>query len=230
MWPHLIAAARAGERVCVSHCARAEKRLVMLHNPPWAPRVRTEKIFQLYTTFSRGLLDDALIDEVGWALHARCVSINLATAAAGGLITCPSCKAPIAHPFARAHPSANDRIACPNCDWTTRWSEYKRGYQKKHLSAGGAAPFFSEFEATWPTIRDANAKMMAIDLLIHRYHSELSNTPTRPAAVCLIEANKADTIRFLDQLTQSPNLPPPMRANAETFARNTQLSRQLWDR
>jgi hypothetical protein len=45
----------------------------------WANRVSQIKIWQLYQSDARGILDEELIDEVGIALYARAQSILLLT-------------------------------------------------------------------------------------------------------------------------------------------------------
>lgn len=43
--------------------------------PKWAPRVPKALIARLYETSARNLLDDELVDEVGYALLVRCESM-----------------------------------------------------------------------------------------------------------------------------------------------------------
>ena len=47
--------------------------------PRWAPRVRRSKIRRLYETDALGIYDDELIDDVGYALLARCRSFLAAS-------------------------------------------------------------------------------------------------------------------------------------------------------
>ena len=47
--------------------------------PRWAPRVPMEWIAKLYATEARGIVDDELIDKVGWRLYARCEDCISAT-------------------------------------------------------------------------------------------------------------------------------------------------------
>src|SRR5258708_28782977 len=51
----------------------------------WAPKVRPEKIWQLYQNDARGLVDETLVDDVGLALYLRCESVLLVSA---GRIKC----------------------------------------------------------------------------------------------------------------------------------------------
>ena len=59
----------------------------------WARRVRPETIRALYTLDAKGIVDEELIDEVGYAMLARCESIRTVTRAHSGRATCPRCKA-----------------------------------------------------------------------------------------------------------------------------------------
>ncbi|MBI5289694.1 MAG: hypothetical protein HY873_12045, partial [Chloroflexi bacterium] len=42
----------------------------------WARRVKPEVIRRLYTRDAKGIVDEELIDEVGYAMYARCHSIR----------------------------------------------------------------------------------------------------------------------------------------------------------
>jgi hypothetical protein len=55
----------------------------------WAPKVRQEQIWRLYQNDARGLIDEELIDEVGWALYSRCQSILWVTDR--NRVPCPRC-------------------------------------------------------------------------------------------------------------------------------------------
>ncbi len=48
--------------------------------PRWAGRVSRAQILQLYATDAKGIVDEELIDEVGYALLTRCESITAVTA------------------------------------------------------------------------------------------------------------------------------------------------------
>ncbi|HLZ07020.1 MAG TPA: hypothetical protein VKT80_00380, partial [Chloroflexota bacterium] len=54
----------------------------------WAPKVRPERIWQLYQNDARGTIDEVLVHDVGIALYQRCESLLLVTS---GRVTCPTC-------------------------------------------------------------------------------------------------------------------------------------------
>ena len=166
--------------------------------PIWAPRVSKKSIAELYHTDARGIRDPDLIDEVGIALLARCESILTVSAATRGKYECPECLATWEQP-----PGNRKILKCDACGWAISWDQFKATYQHKQLSAGGARSFFEEFVAEYPRAGKPGHKMILIDTLIHRFHSELEKDepPTRPAAVNLIQGKMKDVISFLNNLT-----------------------------
>ena len=61
----------------------------------WAPRVRPDKLRQLYLSDARGLLDLELLEDVGINLYCRCESILVVSDAAEGKVVCVLCGAVI---------------------------------------------------------------------------------------------------------------------------------------
>ena len=57
----------------------------------WSPKLRPEKLQRLYETDARGIVDEELIDEVGYTLYSRCDSILTVTEAFAGRLKCPGC-------------------------------------------------------------------------------------------------------------------------------------------
>ncbi len=169
--------------------------------PPirWAPKVPMEKIRRLYLEESQGLLDPVLVDDVGLALHARCVSILQVTEAARGRALCHGCGATF--PFRVAH----DRELVCACGWRCTWDAYHRSYADKQLFGGAAVKAFAEYVERYPQMRTPADRMLCIDRLIHQFHWNLVHgTPeaTRPAAANLIAARRlADVVAFLDELS-----------------------------
>ena len=180
-------------------------------NPPWAGRVPKRLIARLYAMDARGGYDEDLIDEVGYAFLARCESIMIATEASRGNVKCPCCGAMLHHDWDRGA-----GLDC-GCGWSTTWGAYLKTYQGKQLSAGGMERFFVEFLRDYPRARTPGRKMVLIDTLIHRFHSEAKGAPTRPGAVNLIGGRVGDVIAFLDQLTYGENLPPELEQNLHAW-------------
>lgn len=182
--------------------------------PVWAPRVSKRQIRQLYETDARGIYDRALIDEVGYALLARCESFITAVRAVAGEARCPRCGAVVSHTGQK-----EELLRCP-CGWELSWAAYFSTIQHKQLS--GAEPvlsLFREFVAAYPRARASRERMLLIDRLLHGFHWYYKDdTPTRPVAINLIEGRLGDVIAFLEDLTYGERSTPGTR---ECFA--------LWD-
>jgi hypothetical protein len=209
----------------------------------WAPRVNPNAIRRLYETDARGIVDEQQIDDVGYALYARCRSILRATEAHKGRVTCPRCehvierstRAPTpaqdsgADSRAVAHARREEIVRCERCGWRVRWREFFKTYQDKHLVGGGAVEFHEEFVAQFERARGPREKMLAIDRLIHVFHWELKNNPVRSAARELIYArNYKELLIFLDTLTYGEQSTPGLRETKQAW--NRKLVHQPWHR
>jgi len=181
----------------------------------WAPKVAREKIFLLYSSDAQGIVDEELIDEVGWALWSRCDSILTVTAAHYGRVRCPSCGEMIVRQGAGTE---DQGLRCPACDWQMSWEDYHQTYRGKQLIGANAADIFEKYHRAFPQTQAANAKMLLIDQLLHAFHLGLTEIG-RPVAANLIEGSLKKVIRFLDALT-----------NSDTSAAGIGSSRDLWRR
>ena len=109
--------------------------------PVWSPRVSKSKIARLYTSIGKGIVDEELIDEVGFSLLARCESVLIATDAGQGRgARCPSCDSLVKFTTWR-----DEDLECENCGWRCPKQDYKKTIKYKHLFAGGMKPFLEEF-------------------------------------------------------------------------------------
>ncbi len=168
----------------------------------WAPRVQPQKIRRLYELDARGIRDEALIDDVGYALYSRCLSIVHVSDAMMGQVHCPQCDTIIP----RHSDDPAEVLQCPNCQWHARWGDYHNSYRTQELGAGGARDMFEDFLSRWQHARTPSEKMLLIDRLIHRWHWETrAQRPTfglgRPTGLNLIEGNKQQVLGLLDSLT-----------------------------
>jgi hypothetical protein len=169
----------------------------------WAPRVSQEGIRRLYEDNARGFYSEELINEVGYALFARCKSIVAATKAESGYVVCPACGDEVPK-------GTEDRLKC-TCGWKGSFEKYKKGYRGKKLNAGDTLPVFESYLQEFATATDLKNKVIAIDRLIHTFHHQLRVYPTAPAAKNLIEGNVKQVVAFLDQLTYGQHTVPELR-------------------
>lgn len=193
----------------------------------WAPRVDPALIRRLYEADARGIVDDELIAEAGFALYARCLSIVRVTDAhEGGRVACPRCERVTR---AAIHPTVSvDRdalIVCAGCGWSVSWRDYMATYQHKHLVGGGAIEFHRAFVERYPEARTPRERLLEIDRLIHAFHWELKSAPGRSAARELIYArNTTELLTFLDRLTYGGGSTPELRAGKAEWDRKLDSS------
>jgi hypothetical protein len=174
----------------------------------WGQRVPKWKLRRLYESDAQGLLDEDLLNDVGYTLLERCRDILKVASAQHGQVPCPRCERlgqAALIPVPRVKGDPRDRLlTCPVCGWQITWGEYHLSYKRKQLNPGGATDTFAAFAAEFPQARTPQAKMAAIDRLIHEFHysfQPLPDIPTRPVGVNLIEGHLEDVIAFLNELT-----------------------------
>jgi hypothetical protein len=197
----------------------------------WASRVNPSLLHRLYENDARGLVDEELIDKVGFGLYARCQSILQVTEAhERGRVTCPRCEHASecgVNGTHRLEPGA--LVICDQCAWSVRWGDYVKTYQHKHLAGGGAVAFFEAFIEQFSLARSPREKLLAIDRLIHTFHWELVQNPGRSAARELIYArNTVELLTFLDTLTYGEGSTPDLCERKADWDRK--LDRSQWHR
>jgi hypothetical protein len=174
----------------------------------WGPRVPKWKLGRLYTSDAQGLLDEELLDDVGFILLERCRDILKVEDAQHGRVHCARCDRQgqttlITCPQTKGDPR-DAVLTCPVCGWQITWGDYHLSFKRKQLNPGGATDTFAAFVQAFPQAHTPQAKMAAIDRLIHEFHysfKPLPDVPTRPVGVNLIEGHLEDVIAFLDELT-----------------------------
>ena len=127
--------------------------------PEWAPRVKQSKIRQLYESEARGICDDDLLEEVGYALLFRCESFVAAnTAVRYGQVPCARCGQTVE----RAR-EEDEVLECP-CGWRLPWKRYFKTIQHKQLSGGeDVMGPFRDYVSSFPRVRDSRERMVLID-------------------------------------------------------------------
>jgi hypothetical protein len=184
----------------------------------WEPRVSPALIRRLYETDARGIVDEDLIDEVGYALLARCETIRRVTGRC-----CPRC----GERPEGAYGDRRDRpMHCPSCDWRSTWERYHRSYKRDRIHGGRAFPYFMEFRDEFPRCRSPREKMLAIDRLIHAVHESLTKQWTLPAAVNLIQGKRDQIIELLDALASPESMCPERREVRTAYFRKLKESQE----
>jgi hypothetical protein len=183
--------------------------------PVWAPRLSKVQIQRLYQSCGRDLLDEELVDDVGFSLYSRCISMLKVSEAIRGKPPCPVCET-----TAQLDQESIPFVRCANCGWMCPWDQYQKTYQRKGLSAGGLEPFVKDFVHRFPATHSHRERMLLIDRLIHRFHWESDDVDDgRPGATSLIEGKMKDVMAFLDRLSYGDDIPPDIERTREEWRR-----------
>ena len=191
--------------------------------PTWAPRVSRPQIAKFYRSCGLGLVDEEIIDDIGFALYARCQSILTVMESMRGNVTCPNCETVIK----RVRLGFNETLQCPECSWERDWNDYKNSFDGKFLNAGGMKPFCIEYEQAFRTARTPEEKMILIDTLIHRCHGEMTGGK-QPGAYAFIEGEPYDTAVFLDRLNYGDLVPEHIKAKRESWRERVAAGPRFW--
>jgi len=177
----------------------------------WCKKVPQGLISRLYNQTISGIEDDELVNEVGWALYARCESIISATYGfERKCLICLNCGKEI--------PLSDNIFSCP-CGFHATWEEFKKSYKGKQLHASNALPVFLTYHKDFPKAKTYGEKLICIDILIHSFHiknsyykilnsydiEDESVALNRPVGANLIEGSLTEVILFLDRLSAIPD-------------------------
>jgi hypothetical protein len=177
------------------------------------------------------VVDDELIDRVGYALEARCRSILAVHDAQRGQVHCPRCGREDRTTLIPHQGEPEAVLGCPVCGWQCTWHAYRKTFRRKQLNSGGALPAFVAYLHRFRQAISPRQKMLAIDRLIHEYHFSLRDrpdVPTRPAGVNLIDGTMADVIALLEDLAYGAGSTPEVHATKDAWRQHEQRRRALW--
>ena len=161
----------------------------------WCRKVPRNDILRLYQSDAKGLLDEALLDDIGFTFYTRCIQAKEAYERMDkGEIICHHC-----HAILKAG-QANALIHC-GCGYVYTYREYRRSCNAANMPAGAATPIFHGFIPKWAACKDAKSKMMLIDWLIHQFHVALM-ADVKGRSVCrnLIEGTTAQIFDLINRL------------------------------
>jgi len=163
--------------------------------PSWAKKVSPVKIKRLYERDAEGIRDEELVDDVGASLYARVDSMLMVTSSNLGKAICIECRTEIPHGYNR-----DFLLECPKCGWSMPFGEFNDSYKKQTLHGYGALAELKDFYDKYPSAKTYAEKMRAIDGLIHTFHGNLSERPSRPVASNVIEGGNAAVANLIFNL------------------------------
>jgi len=149
---------------------------------------------RLYDSDASGLQDEELCDDVGMRLYLRCRTFVLVRRRE---VECPVCGSVF-----RVLREGTIRCPAQECGWQTTATEYARSLKDYNAHTGRAVAAYERFELQYPRARSYREKMLLIDELIHSFHvDEKTQRPVKSIASKLLEGNKKQVVRFLDDLS-----------------------------
>ena len=164
----------------------------------WAPMLPAGKLIRLYEADALGLVDDELLDDVGWRLWDRLSDVVRVT---NGRVRCPSC----GEDFEVRSPdrSSDDLVRCPGCEWTVTPRVWHKSWEHRDLN--GRCPEFEVYVARWPAARSRRDRMLLIDEVVHGLHvASRADAPGNFAARNFLEGSRPKIVAVLDELAYGP--------------------------
>jgi ribosomal protein L37AE/L43A len=156
------------------------------------------KLIRLYEVNAGGLLDDQLVDDVGWRLWDRLSDVVRVTE---GRVRCPACTTEF--PVRAAGRSADEVVPCPRCNWSVTPAAWHASW--RHRGLHGACPEFARFVAAWPAAGSIRDRMLLIDAVVHALHAaSRSDMPGNFAARNILEGSRPKIVALLDELAEGP--------------------------
>ncbi len=161
----------------------------------WCKKVSRNDLLRLYQGEAKGLLDEALLDEIGYTFFTRCRQSKDALPLLNqGRILCHHCGAVLKS-------SGYASITHCECGYCYSYREYRRSFNANNMPAHRAQPIFDAFVEKWPGLTSVKEKMMLIDWLIHKCHVTLmSGEQGRSVCVNFIEGTSAQLRDMLEML------------------------------
>ena len=161
----------------------------------WSKKVSRNALLQLYQSEAKGMINNELLDEIGYTLFIRCEQArNARDLIDKNMILCLNCGLSI------KCINKNDITIC-SCGYSYTYREYRRSCNSNNMPGGRAEPIFNEFMKRWPKCKDSKSKMLLIDWLIHKCHVTLmSGELGRSVCVNLIEGTKTQISELINKL------------------------------
>jgi hypothetical protein len=164
----------------------------------WAPMLPAHELVALYEADAQGLLDDDLLDDVGWRLWERLVDVLLVS---DGRVRCPGCGTELQVRAPGRDP--DEVVACPGGDWQVTPRAWHASW--RHRDLNGRCEQFERYTAAWPAARTVRDRMLLIDAVVHALHvASRDDAPGNFAARNFLEGSRPKIVALLDALAHGP--------------------------
>jgi hypothetical protein len=169
----------------------------------WSGKVAPHKIRRLYDCDARGMLDEDLLNDVGYGIYACCRDIVELAEARRGRINCRKCGNIIVRQRVNGEFDNSEVLRCNGCSWEIACGDY----HKSLLSDTPADPYDAElvygsFVEQWPLARSPSQKLLLIDGMIHEFHIHYRSVGT-PLGCDVVKATAKQMIELLEGLAYS---------------------------
>ena len=148
-------------------------------------------------------MDTELLEEVGYSIFARCKDILEVSDAISGKVHCRQCSQIIPRLRKDFPDEGNETLRCVKCGWQITWEEYFRSFTGRKLRGGEVVHIYRQFVTDWQKAKSCEDKMLAIDRLIHEFHTNLG-MPTKPVAVTIIGGSSSLIKQLIEDLAYKP--------------------------
>jgi hypothetical protein len=174
----------------------------------WAGRVPRRDIQRLYESDAQGLLDEALLDRVHYAIHTRvCDMFEVREAQKTGRVKCRGCGEYIEERYRMGSRNRNNLLACAKCGWQVTCGEFYASYTGKSMLPGSVVDMFEEYLARFPRAGTSAEKMLLIDWLIHQFHV-MQGVARMPVGENVIQGSIDQVRELIEMLARGPESTP----------------------
>jgi hypothetical protein len=170
----------------------------------WTKRVSRRDIRSLYESDAKGLLDEDLLEQVHFAIHARvCDMFEVREAQTFGRVRCRNCGALVPQPYRMGARNRNSPLACDQCGWQVTCGEFYASYTGKSLLPGSVVELFETYLARFPKAKTPSDKMLLIDWLIHQFHV-MQGVARMPVGENVIQGTGEQVRELIESLASGP--------------------------
>ena len=181
----------------------------------WAKRVPRRDIQRLYESDAQGLLDEALLDQVHFAIYARvCDMFEVREAQQTGRVKCRSCGAAVAQAYWFGPRNRDVVLKCDQCGWQVTCGEFFNSYSGKSMLPGSVVDMFEIYLERFPKAKTSAEKMLLIDWLIHQFHV-MQGVARMPVGENIIQGTIDQVRELIESLASGPGSTPGLSSREE---------------
>jgi hypothetical protein len=181
----------------------------------WAKRVSRGDLQRLYASDAQGILDEDLLDQIHYEIHARvCDMFEVREAQQYGRVNCRSCDALVPQPFRMGSGNKHAVLQCVQCGWQVTCEEFYQSYTGGSMLPGSVTDLFETYLARFPQAKTAAEKMLLVDWLIHQFHVH-QGVAGKPVGQNVIQGTKEQVRQLIEGLASGPGSLPGLSSQEQ---------------